>query len=330
MNDYRQEQHIPLLTIIGVSIPLSAYARHQVLISVADSFTSTVTFIFSLLILYAGFLLIRSLLYELMLLFLKQRQETVPQAPSLVAEVVSEDMESVKPTSTTSFDYSECKRNALELRLNEELEKVKTIITYSQETLIPYISEEELKKLCEELWLFLTSQWNQDEAQAVTISSELKTIDLMHFGWNIGTPFKKKQGQAIQEVYEKLEETNTLATKNIYVLFDVKRWAEWVAWAILILVLSATVGWAVHLHSSNKTLQEQSLKYRVLRMEDKADREVYLQLDSLFESNPSKTTIRQLQQEVTQYEKALQRQAELLHQQQQLTLEQERLYHELN
>lgn len=193
MNDYRQEQHIPLLTIIGVSIPLSAYARHQVLISGADSFTATVTFIFSLLILYAGFLLIRSLLYEVIQLFLKSRQETVPQTPSLVAEVVSEDTEPVKPISESSFDYSECKRNAIELRLNEELEKVNTTITYSQETLTPYISEEELYKLCEELRLFLTSQWNQDKAQAVTISSELKTIDLMHFGWNIGTPFKKSR-----------------------------------------------------------------------------------------------------------------------------------------
>lgn len=190
MNNYKQEQHILFLTIMGVSLLLSAYARHQVLIYGADRFTSIITFIFSLLILYAGFLLIRSLLYEVIQLFLKPRKETVPQAPSLVAEVVSEDTEPVKPSSESSFNYSEHKKNTLELRLQEEQERVNAIITYSQKTLTPYISEAELKTLCDELRLFLTSRWNQDEAQSVTISSELKTIDLMHFGWNIAQPFK--------------------------------------------------------------------------------------------------------------------------------------------
>lgn len=82
MNNYKQEQHILFLTIMGVSLLLSAYARHQVLIYGADRFTSIITFIFSLLILYAVFLLIRKFAHEVIQLVLKQRQETVPQAPS--------------------------------------------------------------------------------------------------------------------------------------------------------------------------------------------------------------------------------------------------------
>lgn len=96
MNNYKQEQHILFLIIMGVSLLLSAYARYQVLMCGADRFTLIITFIFSLLILFAGFLLIRCLLYEVIQLFLKPRQETVPQAPSLVAEVVSEDLERIR------------------------------------------------------------------------------------------------------------------------------------------------------------------------------------------------------------------------------------------
>ena len=59
-------------------------------------------------------------------------------------------------------------------------------------TMVVYMSEEELKLLCG----YITEYSLNDiprEVSPVSVDSALKSIDLMHFGWNIGKAFGKRR-----------------------------------------------------------------------------------------------------------------------------------------
>lgn len=114
-----------------------------------------------------------------------------------------------------------------------------------------------------------------------------------------------------------------------YYLFDVKRWAEWLIWGVMVAALACVIGWAVHLYGVNQTLDSHALRYRILRMELGYTQPNIANLDSLFSSEDSSDSIRKLRSRVTNYELAIERQAELQLQQQRLSQEQESLTQQL-
>jgi hypothetical protein len=60
------------------------------------------------------------------------------------------------------------------------------------QTMVVYMSEEELNRLCG----YITEYSLNDiprEVSPVSVDSALKSIDLMHFGWNIGKAFGKRR-----------------------------------------------------------------------------------------------------------------------------------------
>ena len=60
------------------------------------------------------------------------------------------------------------------------------------QTMVVYMSEEELNRLCG----YITEYSLGDtpcEVSPVSVDSALKSIDLMHFAWNIGKAFGKKR-----------------------------------------------------------------------------------------------------------------------------------------
>lgn len=93
---------------------------------------------------------------------------------------------------------------------------------------------------------------------------------------------------------------------------------ERLIWGISVL-LACTIGWAVYLRNANQTLESYALRYRILRMEQGYNNPTIAHLDSLFSSESSSDSIRQLRHQVTNYKLAIQRQAELALQQQLLT-----------
>lgn len=64
-----------------------------------------------------------------------------------------------------------------------------------------------------------------------------------------------------------------------------------------------------------QTASDYDLRYRYLRMQGKATASDFIHLDSLFSTHRNSQAIQQMQQKVVDYEQALQRQAELLLQQ---------------
>ena len=131
------------------------------------------------------------------------------------------------------------------------------------------------------------------------------------------------QAKSIASLSEKIQETQSPPEIKKYYLFDVKRWVEWLIWGISLVLLACTIGWAVYLRNANQTHESYALRYRILRMEQGYSNPTIAHLDSLFSSESSSDTIRELRHQVSNYELAIQRQAELALQQQRLTEEQE-------
>ena len=74
-----------------------------------------------------------------------------------------------------------------------------------------------------------------------------------------------------------------------------------------------------------QTASDYDLRYRYLRMQGKATASDFAHLDSIFVTNRNRKAIQQLEQKVVDYEQALQRQAELLLQQDKINQEQRKL-----
>lgn len=137
------------------------------------------------------------------------------------------------------------------------------------------------------------------------------------------TKAQEKQAENLASLSEKIQETQSPPEIKKYYLFDVKRWMEWLIWGISIILLACTIGWAVYLRNANQTLESYALRYRILRMEQGYNNPTITHLDNLFSSESSSDSIRELRHQVSNYELAIQRQAEFDLQQQRLTEEQE-------
>ena len=139
------------------------------------------------------------------------------------------------------------------------------------------------------------------------------------------------QSEATDKLLTELQTKQTTPEMKLskYYLFDAKRWAEWLIWGVMIAVLACIIGWAAHLYAVNQTLDSHALRYRILRMELGYTQPNIASLDSLFSAEDSDDSIRKLRSCVTNYELAIERQAELQLQQQRLAQEQEALSQQL-
>ena len=137
------------------------------------------------------------------------------------------------------------------------------------------------------------------------------------------TKTQEKQAENIASLSDKFQEIQPPPEVKKYYLFDVKRRMEWLIWGISLVLLACTIGWAVYLRNTNQSLQSYALRYRILRMEQGYNNPIIAHLDSLFSSESSSDSIRYLHHQVSNYELAIQRQAELAIQQQRITEEQD-------
>lgn len=72
--------------------------------------------------------------------------------------------------------------------------KLDKVLTYIKQTLVLYLNETDLNRLCG----YVTEYYLSDslpKVEPIKVDSQLKTIDIMHFGWNIGKAFGKPRLQ---------------------------------------------------------------------------------------------------------------------------------------
>lgn len=91
------------------------------------------------------------------------------------------------------IDYGTTRGEKIRKQEKRYMELESRVIKYIGDTMAHYMSEDALLKLidraCEFFHMKLIPDFQQSDS--VTVSDELSTIDLMHFGWNIAKPFRK-------------------------------------------------------------------------------------------------------------------------------------------
>ncbi len=107
--------------------------------------------------------------------------------PSTINDISMQ--ESNQPTEYEIF----C-ANAMAEKERTSQEKLDKVLTYTKQNLILYLSETDLNRLCG----YITEYYLSDslpKVEQIKVDAQLKTIDIMHFGWNIGKAFGKPRLQ---------------------------------------------------------------------------------------------------------------------------------------
>ena len=97
--------------------------------------------------------------------------------------------ESNQPT-----EYEIFRANAMAEKERASQEKLDKVLSYTKQNLVLYLSETDLNRLCE----YITEYYFSDslpKVEQIKVDAQLKTIDIMHFGWNIGKAFGKPRLQ---------------------------------------------------------------------------------------------------------------------------------------
>lgn len=97
--------------------------------------------------------------------------------------------ESNQPT-----EYEIFRANAMAEKERASQEKLDKVLSYTKQNLVLYLSETDLNRLCG----YITEYYFSDslpKVEQIKVDAQLKTIDIMHFGWNIGKAFGKPRLQ---------------------------------------------------------------------------------------------------------------------------------------
>ena len=97
--------------------------------------------------------------------------------------------ESNQPT-----EYEIFRANAMAEKERASQEKLDKVLAYTKQNLVLYLSETDLNRLCGYVTRYYLSN-SLSKIEPIKVDSQLKTIDIMHFGWNIGKAFGKPRLQ---------------------------------------------------------------------------------------------------------------------------------------
>ena len=198
----KQTEYIALyLFVFGAILLFGVLARKFVLVKGYDEFSATVAFFATVVVLSALYISLQMTLNELLLPRMEkflmrfpafQKLEEVAVAadtPAIVAEPTEEI--AVVETIPQPTEYEVLRANAIAEQQRASQAKLERVLDYTKQTMVAYMNEVELDRLCGYITEY--SLGDTPKVSPVSVDSELKSIDLMHFGWNIGKAFGKKR-----------------------------------------------------------------------------------------------------------------------------------------
>ena len=199
----RHTEYIALyLFVFGAILLFGVMARKFVLVKGYDEFSAAVAFFATVIVLSALYISLQMMLNELMLPRLEkflmrfpafQKLEEVAVATD-VPIIAAEPIEEVAVVATTPqpSEYEVLRANAIAKQERDSQAKLERVLDYTKQTMVAYMSEAELDRLCGYITEYSLGDTPR-EVSPVSVDSALKSIDLMHFGWNIGKAFGKKR-----------------------------------------------------------------------------------------------------------------------------------------
>lgn len=120
---------------------------------------------------------------------------SVPKVPT-IKDLNQATPDVIEPTPTTKeaisepSEYEVMRTNAIAKQNHAIQTRLEKVLSYTKQTMVPYMSEEDLNRLCTYVAEYSTGDTLQ-KISPVKVDSQLKSIDIMHFGWNIGKAFGK-------------------------------------------------------------------------------------------------------------------------------------------
>lgn len=206
-------EHIALYSLVLVgTLVVGVLARQFVLSKGVDDFSSSVVFFATVIVLMAVYPSLQTTFNQFLLprieAFLlrfsafqtmKNYNDTISVPEALTIEDSNQATPNViDPAPTAEETISELSEYEV-MRTNAIAEKNRTIQTrlekvlnYTKQTMVAYMSEEDLNRLCTYVAEYSIGDTLQ-KISPVKVGSQLKSIDIMHFGWNIGKAFGRKR-----------------------------------------------------------------------------------------------------------------------------------------
>ena len=206
-------EHIALYSLVLVgTLVVGVLARQFVLYKCFDDFSSSVAFFATVIVLMAiyaslqttfnQFLLPRIeafLLHFTAFQTMKNYNDTVSVPEDLTIEDSSQatpDVIEPAPTNEGAIsepsEYEVMRTNVIAENNRAIQTKLEKVLNYTKQTMVAYMSEEDLNRLCTYVTEYSTGDTLQ-KMLPVKVDSQLKSIDIMHFGWNIGKAFGRKR-----------------------------------------------------------------------------------------------------------------------------------------
>ena len=206
-------EHIALYSLVLVgTLVVGVLARQFVLSKGIDDFSSSVAFFATVIVLMAIYASLQTTFNQFLLprieafLFhfsafqtMKNYNDTisVPEAPTIkdsnqATPDVIEPAPTAEETISEPSEYEVMRTNAIAKQNHAIQTKLEKVISYTKQTMVAYMSEEDLNRLCTYVAEYSTGDTLQ-KITPVKVDSQLKSIDIMHFGWNIGKAFGIKR-----------------------------------------------------------------------------------------------------------------------------------------
>lgn len=209
----KKAEYIALYSLVfGVILVFGILIRQFVLSKGIDDFSSTVAFFATVIVLTALYASLQITFNQFLLprietfLFrfsafqkMKDNNDAVSVSEDLTIEDSSQATPNViDPAPTTEetiselSEYEVMRTNAIAEKNHAIQTKLEKVLNYTKQTMVAYMSEEDLNRLC----AYITEYSTGDTLQKISplkVDSQLKSIDIMHFGWNIGKAFGRKR-----------------------------------------------------------------------------------------------------------------------------------------
>ena len=185
-------EHIALYSLVLVgTLVVGVLARQFVLSKGIDDFSSTVAFFATVIVLMAIYASLQTTFNQFLLprieAFLLRFSASNQATPDVIESAPTAEETISKPS-----EYEVIRTNAITEKNRAIQTKLEKVISYTKQTMVAYMSEEDINRLCTYVAEYSTGDTLQ-KISPVKVDSQLKSIDIMHFGWNIGKAFGRKR-----------------------------------------------------------------------------------------------------------------------------------------
>ena len=211
--NHKNIEHIALYSLVLVgTLVVGVLARLFILSKGVDDFSSSVAFFATVIVLMAIYASLQTTFNQFLLprieAFLlrfsafqtmKNYNDTISEPEALTIEDSNQAIPNIidpasaaEETISEPSEYEVMRTNAIAKKNRAIQTKLEKVISYTKQTMVTYMSEEDLNRLCTYVAEYSTGDTLQ-KISPVKVDSQLKSIDIMHFGWNIGKAFGRKR-----------------------------------------------------------------------------------------------------------------------------------------